>query len=146
MLCNDFCFKNSPFTLLMTEKIKIKKKKKKICKDTIILHQCTKNHDHMLYCSQDMARDRCKFYFSFWAIFGPFTPLTLLAPISQNGQTHLNNLLAIYWQIVWVCLTILWDWHLKGKQQPKKSKFKKMKKTPRDIILQISTKNYDHMM
>ena len=28
----------------------------------------------MLYCSRDMARDGC--YFSFWAIFCPFNPLT----------------------------------------------------------------------
>ena len=36
-----------------------------------ILHKCTKNHDHMLYCSWDMVRDRCH-YFTFWAIFCPF--------------------------------------------------------------------------
>ena len=29
---------------------KIKKKKKKNAGDIIILHKCTKNHDHMLYC------------------------------------------------------------------------------------------------
>ena len=40
----------------------------------IILHKCAKNHDHMLYFSWDMARDRCNCYFSFWAIFCPFTP------------------------------------------------------------------------
>ena len=44
--------------------------------DIIILHKCTKNHDHMLYCSWDMAHDRCNCYFSFRAIFCPFTPLT----------------------------------------------------------------------
>ena len=38
--------------------------------------KCTKNHDHMLYCSWDMTCDRCNCYFSFWAIFCPFTPLT----------------------------------------------------------------------
>ena len=27
-------------------------------------------------------------------------------PISQNGQAHSNNLSAICWWIVWVCLTI----------------------------------------
>ena len=27
--------------------------------DIIILHKCTKNHDHMLYCSSDMVCDRC---------------------------------------------------------------------------------------
>ena len=42
----------------------------------IILQKCTKNHDHMLYCSCDMARDRCNCYFSFWAILCSFNPLT----------------------------------------------------------------------
>ena len=40
--------------------------------------------------------------------------LIFLAPISQNGQTHSNNSSPIFPQIVWVCLTILWDWRLKG--------------------------------
>ena len=44
--------------------------------DVIILHKCTKNHDHMLYCSLDILRDKCNCYFSFWAIFSLFTPLT----------------------------------------------------------------------
>ena len=30
----------------------------------------------MLYCSRDIVQDGCNFYFSFWAIFCPFTPLT----------------------------------------------------------------------
>ena len=37
----------------------------------IILQQCAKNHDHMLYCSWDMACDGCNY--SFLAIFCPFT-------------------------------------------------------------------------
>ena len=45
--------------------------------DVIILQKCTKNHDHMIYCSGDMVRDRCNCYFSIWAIFCPFTPLTV---------------------------------------------------------------------
>ena len=40
--------------------------------------------------------------------------LTLSVPILQNSQTHSNNSSAIYRRIVLVCLTILWDWHLKG--------------------------------
>ena len=39
----------------------------------IILHKCTKNHDHMLHCSWDMARVGYNCYCSFWAIFSPFT-------------------------------------------------------------------------
>ena len=79
-------------------------KNKKTPGDIIILHKCTKNHDYMLYCSWDIAHDGCDCYFSFWAIFCPFT---LLA------------------------------W-------PKNLNFKKMKKTPADIIiLHMCTKNYD---
>ena len=40
------------FTPLTALKIEIKKKKKKkMAGDIIILHKCTKNHNHMLYCS-----------------------------------------------------------------------------------------------
>ena len=60
---------------LKTRKIKIKKKKEKTPDSIIILHKCTKSHDHMLYCSWNMARDRCN-YFSFWTMFCPFIPLT----------------------------------------------------------------------
>ena len=45
---------------------------KKIPGHFIILHKCTKDHDHMLYCSWDMTRDGCNCYFSFWPIFLPF--------------------------------------------------------------------------
>ena len=44
--------------------------------DIIILNKYTKNHDHMLCCSWNMTHDRCNCYFSFWAIFCPFTPVT----------------------------------------------------------------------
>ena len=54
-------------------KIKISKNEKNPWR-YIILHKCTKTHDHRLYCSWDMARDRCNCYFLFWAIFWPFTP------------------------------------------------------------------------
>ena len=64
-----------PFTPLTTWKIKFKKKWKKMPGD-IILHKCTKNHDHMLYFSWDMVCDRWNCYFSFWAIFCPLISLT----------------------------------------------------------------------
>ena len=50
------------------------KKMNKLPGDIIILHICTKNHDHMQFCSWDMARDRCIYFFH----FGLF--LTLLFP------------------------------------------------------------------
>ena len=40
--------------------------------------------------------------------------LTLKAPIPQNGQTHSNNSSAICQRIVLGCLTILWNWRIKG--------------------------------
>ena len=58
-----------PLTLPKNENFKKMKKK---LGDIIILHKFTKNHDHMEYCSWDMAHDGCN-YFSFWAIFCPFT-------------------------------------------------------------------------
>ena len=89
-----------PFTPLTTWKIKIKfffvildhflpfyfpnnpknqnfEKLKKAHQDIIILLKCTKNHDHILYCSIDMMHNRCNCYLSFWAIFCPFTSLTV---------------------------------------------------------------------
>ena len=51
-------------------------KLKKAPGDIIILHKCAKNHDHMLYCSLDMARNGFHCYFSFWAIFCSFNSLT----------------------------------------------------------------------
>ena len=43
----------------------------------IILHRCTKSHDHRLYCSWDMLHDRYNCHFSFYAIFCPLaSPLT----------------------------------------------------------------------
>ena len=46
-------------------KYKSFEKLKKNPGDIIILHWCTKNHDHMLYCYWYMAHNRCNWYFSF---------------------------------------------------------------------------------
>ena len=82
-LCAIFC----PFTSPPppnSPKNKTLKKMKKTSGDIIILHNCTKNHDHMLYCSWDMVRDGCNCYFSFWAMLFPFTPLTI--PKMKNSK------------------------------------------------------------
>ena len=50
-------------------KKKWKQKKKTKTPGDIILHKCTKNHDHMLYCTWDMVRD-IKLFF----ILGYFLP------------------------------------------------------------------------
>ena len=52
------------------------KKVKKTTGDIIILHKFTRNHDHMIYRSLDMAYNGLNWYFSFWAIFYPLTSLT----------------------------------------------------------------------
>ena len=57
--------------------------------DIIILHKCTKNPDHMLYCSWDMVHDGCNCYFSFWAIFCPFYPPK--SPKNQNFKKMKNS-------------------------------------------------------
>ena len=76
-----------PFYLPNTLKNKNMKNKKNPG-NIIILHKCTKNHDHMLYRSWDMAHDRCN-YFSFWAILCPFTTLT--APQKWKFQKNEKN-------------------------------------------------------
>ena len=48
-------------------------KLKKNPEDIIILHKCTKNHDHMKYCSLEMARSKFN-SFSFLAIFSLLRP------------------------------------------------------------------------
>ena len=76
---NIFCHFGPFFALLPPNNPKNKtfeKVKKKNPDDVIILHECTKNHDHMLHYSWDTMHDRCNSYFLFWTIFHPFTPLT----------------------------------------------------------------------
>ena len=48
---------------------------KKLAGDIIILHMCTKNHNHMVYGSWDMECNRENFL-SFSTVFCPYTPLT----------------------------------------------------------------------
>ena len=68
----------------------------------IILHKCSKNRDHMLYCSWDMAFDGCKFYFSFWAIFYTFTPLTTRKiKVSKKQKKHLEISFYMFSQKLW---------------------------------------------
>ena len=69
-----------PFYSPNSPKNKYFEKMKKIPGDIIVLHKCPKNYDQMMYSSWDMVHDDdgdwCNCYFSFWAIFCPFTPLT----------------------------------------------------------------------
>ena len=56
--------------------------------DIIILHKCTKNHDHMLYCPWDTAHDTCNCCYSFWVFFTPFTPLTAQKTKFQKNEKN----------------------------------------------------------
>ena len=61
-----------PFNPLTIPKIKILKKWKKMLRDIIILHKCTKNDDHMLYSSWDTDSRRIWFLFFILGCFLPF--------------------------------------------------------------------------
>ena len=60
---------------------------KKFTRDIIILHMCTKNHNHMMYGSLDKEWDR----HNFWTIFCPFTtPPPPPIPPPPNDQENQN--------------------------------------------------------
>ena len=82
IVCFPFQTIFCPFTLLTAQKIKISSNVKKRPKNIIILHNFTKNHDHMLYCFWDIAHDKCN-YFSFWANFCPLTRHPTPTPFPQ---------------------------------------------------------------
>ena len=77
-----------PFTPLKLRKVKILRQWKKLQK--IILQKCTTNHDHMPYCSWDMACDGCNFYFHFALFFALLPTLTPPPPINPKSQKILK--------------------------------------------------------
>ena len=114
-----------------------------------------------------MACDRCNCYFSFQAIFCPFTPLTAQeTKISKQLKKILDisSFYTILPKIMIICHTfpeiyVVWQMQLLffilgyflpfyRPNSPKNENFKKMKKkTPGGIItLQKCTKNHDHML
>ena len=137
-------------------------KMKKIPGDIIILHMCTPYYDQMMYGSWDMVRDRCNCYFSFWAIFCPFTPLTAQKiKILKKWKKHLEissfyicvPKIMIRWCTVleiW-CVTDLIIFHFEPflpfytpKNSPKNQNFEKLKIFFGDIIiLHMRTNNYN---
>ena len=82
----------SPFTPQTTQKIKMKKKKSP--KVSSFYTRVSKIIIWYIYCSWGMVHDGFNCYFSFWAIFCPFTPLTALKmKISKNGKIGYQKLL-----------------------------------------------------
>ena len=101
-----------PFTTLTVRKMKISKKWKIKPGGIVTIHKCTKNHDHRLYCSSDMARDGCNFYFSFWAIFCPFTPLTARKmKIWKNWKKHLE-ISSFYTSVPKIMMMLYCSWDM----------------------------------
>ena len=139
-------------------------KMKKTPGDIIILHMCTKNYDQMMYGSWDMVCDRCYCYFSFWAIFCPFTPLTAQKiKILKKWKKHLeiSSFYTSVPKIMIICYTVPEIWcvtdviifhfglffALLPLTAQKIRILKKWKKIPANIIiLHMGTKNYDQMM
>ena len=139
---------------------------KKLPIDIIILHMCTKNHGHMLYCSWDMVCDRCNCYILFWAIFCPFTPLTAQKIKISKKWKKLLKISSFYICVPkiiirWCAVPEIWCmmdviiFHFGPffctftPLQAKKIKIKKKikKKRPWDIIiLHKCAKNHDHML
>ena len=93
--CNYFSFWAifCPFTSLTPGKTKIIKKKemKKTPGDIIILQQCNKNHDHMLYVPE-IWHVTDVIIFHFGPFFCPFTPPNSLKnqKILKNEKNHLE--------------------------------------------------------
>ena len=115
-----------------------------------------------VYCSWDMMHYRCNRYFSFWAMFCPFTTLTAWKiEIKKKTKKHLE--ISFYTsvpKIMIICYTVPEILHVMNAivifhfglffallppTQPKKQKlFKKWKKTPGDIITdQIMYSSWD---
>ena len=98
-----------PLTCLTAWKMKISKKWKTNPEDIIILHKCNKNHDHMLYCSWYMVRDKCSCYFPFWAIFCPFSlPTAPKMKILKKWKNHLDisSFYTSVPKIIIICYTV----------------------------------------
>ena len=74
-----------PFIRLKNPKNQTFEKMKTFARDIIILHMCTKNHNHMTYGSWDTEWDRQK-SLSFWVTFCPFTSL----PPPPHDPEHQN--------------------------------------------------------
>ena len=74
----------------------------------LLVTMCINEHPYVTNIPRIKFQTRTKYIRSISK--NTWTILTLEAPIPQNGQTHSNNSSAIYGRIVWVCLTILWNW------------------------------------
>ena len=102
-----------PFTPI-TQKIKILKNWKKTPGDIIILHKCTKNNDHMLYGSWDMARSRCvTFHFGlFLPFYLPNSPKIQNLKKMKKDAWRYHQLYNSVPKIMIICYTVPEIWHM----------------------------------
>ena len=136
--------------------------------DIIILHEGTKNHDQKLCCSWNITRVRCNCYCSFWAIFNPFTTLTVpkhenlkkkkkkktpwnIIILHKCTKNH-DHMLYCSWDI-WCVMDLIVIFHfgqffaLSLPNSPKNKSLNKKKKRPGGITNSHKcTKNHDHML
>ena len=140
--CNYFSFWAifCTFTPQQPEKSKLKKITKKTPGDLIILHKCIKNHDHILYCSWDMVRDRCNCYFSAQQI-------QILKKWKEHLEISSFYICVPKTMIRWCTVPEIWcrtdgqkKWHIEVGAPPKKKKRNGTLGTPIKCgVLQSST-------
>ena len=136
---------------------------KKFAGDIIIIHMCTKNHNHIMYDFWNTEWDRQK-SLSFWTIFCPFTPLTTqkikIRKNEKNAEKYYHFTQVYHkWQSheVWFLKYRAWRTkffvvldHFLLFYTPSNSKIqnlKKWRKMSRDvIILHMGIINDNHMM
>ena len=141
-------------------------KQKIVSGNIIILHKCTKNHDHILYCSWDMACDRYNCYHSFilgyfLRFYPPNNPKKWKFHKNERNAWRYHHFTQVY-QKLWSYGIPFLRWRVTDvivifhfglffallRPEKRKRKFqKKEKKTPGGIIiLHKCTKNDDHML
>ena len=135
----------------------------------IILHKCTKTHDHMLYCSWDMMHDRCNCYLfilsNFFPVYPPHSPknenmkklkktdIIISSRYHHLIQVYINHdhVLCCSWDLMCDRCNCYFSFRaifcpftpLKTRKMRIKKKKEKM---PDIIILCNCTKNYDHRL
>ena len=103
------------FLPFFAQKMKTSRKWRKHPRDIIILHKCTKTHNHMLYCSWDLVHDGCNCYFSFWTIFCPFTSATAWKMKISKKMKKILEISSFYKSVqktMIICYTALEIWRV----------------------------------
>ena len=98
--------------------------------DIIILHMCIINNNHMIYSSWDMECDRQNFL-SFWAIFYPFTHLTIRKIKVLKKLENPGDIIILQMCTINEIHMMYASWGMERNRQnlPKNQSFEKMKKT-----------------